>query len=187
MILLHIHLHLPAACVLGCRVHCNQRKTLMGTHGYLSYYLGPAFDPYRCHSLFIISSKSSRVTDTTYFFAKPFFLPGSSPVEQIHALVTDMGTILTEIAKTKVDPTHRTLFIDKSPLVIDQLKEMLLLFQPEPIISSPEINNQHQLFSATTFEYSILSLKPCPRTEGVYCPRTEGVCHPRGKGSIPDP
>ena len=76
-------------------------------HGYLSYYLRPALNHYRCHS-FVISIKCSRVTDTVDFFAKPFVLHGSSPVEQLHALITDMGTTLSEIAKTKIDPTHRT-------------------------------------------------------------------------------
>ena len=39
-------------------------------HGYLSYCLGPALD----HSLYVISTKSSRVTDTVDLFAKPFVL-----------------------------------------------------------------------------------------------------------------
>ena len=51
-----------------------------------------------------------------------------------------MGTTLTEIAKTKINPTHRTLFVDKKTLAIDQLKDLLLLFQPEPISSLPEIS-----------------------------------------------
>ena len=41
-------------------------------------------------------------------------MPGSSPVEQLHALVTDLGTTLQSIADTKIDPTQKTLFHDTS-------------------------------------------------------------------------
>lgn len=72
---------------------------LRAPHGYLSYYFGPALDHYRCHSLYLLSTKSSRVIGIVDCFAKPFILPGSSVVEQLHELITDMGTTLSEIAK----------------------------------------------------------------------------------------
>ena len=36
-------------------------------HGYSSYYHEPALDHYRCHSLCVISTKSSQVTDIVFF------------------------------------------------------------------------------------------------------------------------
>ena len=43
------------------------------THGYISYYLGPALNHYRCHFLYVISTKSSRITDTVDFFTSQRF------------------------------------------------------------------------------------------------------------------
>ena len=77
-------------------------------------------------------------------------LSGSSPVEQLHALVTNMGTALLEISKTKIDPTHRTLFVDTSTSVINQLKDMLLHFQPKPITTLPSIKPHIPLAQATS-------------------------------------
>ena len=61
-----------------------------------------------------------------------------------------MGTTLSEIAKTKIVPTHRTLFVDKSTSALEQLKDMLSLFQPEPISSLPIIANHTPLAEATS-------------------------------------
>ena len=140
----------PAGCLCAGFTASDVRPS-WAPHGYLSYYLGPSLDHYRCHSLFVISTKASRVTDTVDFFAKQFVLPGSSPVEQLTALVTDMSTTVSEIAKSKIDPTHRTVFADKSTLVIDQLKDMLLLFQPLKLHHTSHYLMHHQSFSRIHF------------------------------------
>ena len=62
----------PAGCLCVGFTASDVRPS-WAPHGYLSYYLGPSLDHYRCHSLFVISTKASRVTDTVDFFAKPLF------------------------------------------------------------------------------------------------------------------
>ena len=79
----------PAGCLCIGFIASDVRPS-WAPYSYLSYYLGPSLDHYRCHSLYVISAKSSRVTDTVDLFAKPFVLPGFSPVKQLHTLVTDM-------------------------------------------------------------------------------------------------
>ena len=56
------------------------------------------------------------------FSPSPFTLPGSSPLEQLHALVTDLGTTLQSIADTKTDFTQETLFHDTSQSAVQNSK-----------------------------------------------------------------
>ena len=127
-------------------------------HGYLSYYLGPSPDHCRCYSLYVISTKSSRVTNTVDFLAKPFVLPGLSPVKQLRALVTDMGNTKSEIAKSKVDPTHRTLVIDK--LSLPNLVQQRYLVTELPLsISRPHLN---QLSLQPPLQHQIVQLYSLP-------------------------
>ena len=52
-----------------------------------------------------------------------------------------MGITRLEIAKTKIDSTHSTVFVDTSTSILNQLIEMLLLFQPKPITNLPSIES----------------------------------------------
>ena len=80
-------------------------------HGYLAYYLGPSLEHYRCQRLYVISTKNILVTDTIDFSPSPFTMLGSSPVQQLHAVVTDIGKTLQSIADTKIDPTQKNIIL----------------------------------------------------------------------------
>ena len=61
-----------------------------------------------------------------------------------------MDATLSEIAKTKINPIHRTLFVDKSTSVIDQLKDLLFFFQPKPISNLSNIEIYTPLVDTTS-------------------------------------
>ena len=62
----------PAGC-LCVGFSASDVRPSWAPHGYLSYYLGSALVHYRCHSLYVISTKSSEVTDTVDFLPNPLY------------------------------------------------------------------------------------------------------------------
>ena len=102
-------------------------------------YLGTSLNYYRCQRLFVIATKNVRVTDTVDF-PRLHLMPGSSSVEQQHALITDTEKTLQSIANTNIDPIQKTLFHDTSQSAVKHLKDLLLMFKPEPIVNPVAIS-----------------------------------------------
>ena len=99
-------------CIPLRLIHTSRCQTLMGSLQISILLHRPIVRP---HSLYVISTKSIRVTDNVDF--------STQPVEQLHALDIGMNTTLHEISKTKINPTHPTLFVDTSTSVIYKLKK----------------------------------------------------------------
>jgi hypothetical protein len=87
---------------LGMKVTVHEKPKSRGTwsaHGKLAFYTGPAMDHYRCFSVHVLSTRSTRVSDTIEWHPHDCDLPAASPVELIteaaHAL-SDSLQILSE-------------------------------------------------------------------------------------------
>ena len=87
-------------------------------------------------------------------------MPGSSPVEQLHALVTKIGKTLQSIADTNIDPTQKTLFHDTSHSAVQNLKDLLLMFKPETIVNHVAISPHLPLAAASPLVPKTRLLEP---------------------------
>ena len=98
-------------------------------HGSPGFYLGPALEHYRCWRVLIADTHSIRISDTLAWFPAPLRMPGSSPLELIHAALCDLQKAL---ASAVVDqPTHRALATLESSLT-ETITATAALFAPAP-------------------------------------------------------
>ena len=84
---------------IGCKVIAhetpNKRKT-WAPHAIYAYYLGPTFEHYRCHRIYIPSSKSERIVETIQFHPKMCEIPTISNQENAIIAAKNLADALTK-------------------------------------------------------------------------------------------
>jgi hypothetical protein len=124
------HLAHPMS-VFGMRVvvhEKSQARRSWATHGKDGFYTAPALLHYRCWSVYVLETGSTRVSDTLAWFPKPYTMPGHSPLEQLTAAVKDMNRAITNATTEE----HSHMF---NTTLSEGVKEMQNLFSPTSVSS----------------------------------------------------
>lgn len=88
---------------LGTKVLVHESPDTRGTwdpHGVAGFYIGPALTHHRAYRAFITVTQRIRISDTLAWFPEHFVMPGASPVELLHAAITDLTAALQTLATT---------------------------------------------------------------------------------------
>ena len=104
---------------LGCKVEAHIQPAVRETwaaHTASGYYIGNAWDHYRCHEIYITDTKHSRICETVFFKHKYLTMPSVTPADALikaadnlvdtingiipkHSVTSDAVTQLMEIYK----------------------------------------------------------------------------------------
>ena len=96
-------------------------------HGLRGFYMGCAFPEfYRCHRVYITSTRGFRVTDTVQFFPERVMVPGSSFENRIELAIDEVATIFAQIATAQGNMPHfdKDNFKILSETTLQSLKNM---------------------------------------------------------------
>ncbi len=121
---------------LGTKVVVHDTPEKRGTwemHGKVGYYIGRALLHYRCHNVYMIDSRATRISDCLAWFPVSVKMPGSSPIEELTAAVEDIRRILTNLSKSNVDPSGHQPVQETKAILAEQLQAVRQLFQLNPL------------------------------------------------------
>jgi hypothetical protein len=99
----------------------------------LGFYIGPAFDHYRCYTVYIVETRSERISDTVEFFPEKVFMPIPSSTDLAIAAARDLTNAL-------LNPTPATAVAMKDS-ELEVLKQLAEIFThslvPLPRVATP--------------------------------------------------
>ena len=140
----------------GIKVVVHEKPDKRGSwavHGPEGFYVGPALKSYRCYRVFVPSTKAVRISDTlSWHPVSSLHLPGSSPYDDIVALLAQLQTTLLALA----DMPHQN-FLGQQPLrtavpsVVQGLQLLSEIFGSWPSAARPteaEVQEQAPLVVA---------------------------------------
>jgi len=87
----------------GTKVLVHNKPNARGTwapHGEDGWYIGPAMDHYRCFTVYIPSTRSTRISDTLAWFPKHVIMPTASSTDIAMAAAYDLTQALLNPAPT---------------------------------------------------------------------------------------
>jgi len=91
---------------LGCKVEAHIKPSVRETwaaHTASGYYIGNAWEHYRCHEVYITNTKHSRICETVFFKHKYLTMPRFTPADAlIKAADNLVDTINGNMPKNKV-------------------------------------------------------------------------------------
>ena len=125
----------------GCKVIIHdppEVRPSWADHGTPGYYLGPALEHYRCHRIWIPTSRTTRITDTVAWYPTPYHAPGAYPEEQLTKALTNLQQSLQPVInnlptdnnlRTDITTTIQAVqnLLDKHPLLAADIA------MPEPL------------------------------------------------------
>ena len=124
-------------------------RSSFAPHGLRGIYLGPSFDHYRSHIVFVIATQTTRISDTLAWFPGEFQMPGSTPVELLQAAIVDLKAALIAVNNTDmVAAQHHQPFADKATTATDTLIEAFSLFHGAPA-DSPTAGPEQRVVADT--------------------------------------
>jgi hypothetical protein len=94
---------------LGCKVEAHIKPAVRETwaaHTASGYYIGNAWDHYRCHEIYITDTKHSRVCETLFFKHKYLTMPSFTPSD---ALVKAADNLV--VRRSSRDDKSRAIFV----------------------------------------------------------------------------
>ena len=149
-----------------------------GTHCVPAFYLGPAMDAYRCHKVYVPSTRAERTTDSLAWLPAPFRLPGSEPLEIVAAAIRDL--ILALNAANTFTPALQTRVNTLLPQLSQQLLDLQEIFSPTPTDAPiAEITNPAPLQRVPPTEnVQAAPLQRVPPTENVQAAPLQRVPSP---------
>ena len=114
---------------LGMKVLVHDTPEKRGTwqvHGSAGFYIGRALHHYRCHTIWMIESRATRISDCVAWFPTLIKMPGSSPVEELSSAVQDVRRLLLKIADNSLSASQ----LDVDTALAEQLRDARKLFLP---------------------------------------------------------
>ncbi|KAG7352362.1 reverse transcriptase RNA-dependent DNA polymerase [Nitzschia inconspicua] len=115
----------------GCKVLVHKKpaqRESWAPHAADGWYIGPALESYRCHTVWIAETRRERITDTISFFPKSVALPLATPDDLIHASLQDIINILkkpTSLSTPYLSTSNRH--------ALEQLAEIFSPNSPTPL------------------------------------------------------
>ena len=158
---------------LGCKVEAHIQPAVRETwaaHTASGYYIGNAWDHYRCHEIYITDTKHSRICETVFFKHKYLTMPSVTPADALikaadnlvdtingiipkHSVTSDAVTQLMEIYKIAAEKATceaRTQRVLREQAQAQRVKEQQLVAAQQ---ASP-------LNTPTVFPYLEVDLYP---------------------------
>jgi len=127
-----------------------EKRSSWQVHGKLGYYIGRALLHYRCHTVYMVDSRATRISDCLAWFPVGVKMPGSSVIEELTAAVESVRMALTKLTTTQADPTSRQPLQEAELVLAEQLRAVRQLFQPNVPAVEPE-QRVAELPSASTW------------------------------------
>jgi Reverse transcriptase (RNA-dependent DNA polymerase) len=131
---------------LGMKVLVHDTPEKRGSwqvHGKLGYYIGRALLHYRCHTVYMVESRATRVSDCLAWFPAGIKMPGTSLIEELTASVDGVRRSLAKLLSSNADPTSRQPLQEAEDILAEQLRAVRQLFQhitpTEPEQRVPEL------------------------------------------------
>ena len=126
---------------LGMKVLVHDTPEKRGSwqvHGKLGYYVGRALLHYRCHTVYMVDSRATRISDCLAWFPVNIKMPGTSLIEELTASVEGVRRILTKLLAANSDPQARQPLRETEEILAEQLRAVRQLFQPNLPAAEPE-------------------------------------------------
>ena len=126
---------------LGMKILVHDTPEKRGSwqvHGKLGYYVGRALLHYHCHTVYMVDSRATRISDCLAWFPVNIKMPGTSLIEELTASVEGVRRILTKLLATNSDPQARQPLRDTEEILAEQLRAVRQLFQPNLPAAEPE-------------------------------------------------
>ena len=111
----------------GTRVLVHEKSQARGTwapHGEDAWYIGPAFEHYRCYKIWAWETRRERETDTLTWFPHQLTMPTPSALDRISASINDLATALG-------NPTPNSPLPPLETSQVAALKELVRLFSTQ--------------------------------------------------------
>jgi len=112
----------PLGCAVQCHEKSDKRKS-WDPHSIDGYYIGTSHEHYRCHRVYITSTKSERVTDTIFFKHKYLTHPTITPEDAIIRAAEDLKQALRGKLSTRGNQRFEA---------IEQLRAIFAVTNPKP-------------------------------------------------------
>ena len=117
---------------LGMKVLVHDTPEKRGSwqvHGKLGYYVGRALLHYRCHTVYMVDSHATRISDCLAWFPVGIKMPGTSLIEELTAAVDGVRRSLAKLLSANTDPTTRQPLQEAEDILAEQLRAVRQLFQ----------------------------------------------------------
>ena len=129
---------------IGIRVLAYEGPDKRGTwspHGLDAWYLGPAYEHYRCYRVWIWETKAERYTDTVAWFPPPHIkMPVASKADLIVSCINDIVKIISEPFHGTIDPLTDSdvhALAQTTSLLIHHAEEAPIAPAPAPLLRVP--------------------------------------------------
>ena len=130
----------------GIKVLIHERpdnRKSWAPHAQTGWYLGPSFDHYRCHRVWVPATKSVRISQTLSWFPHHVSMPTPSTNDRILAAATDLTqALLTKQQDPDILPNLQTTHVA-------QLQQLADIFQTQSHpqqLPVPELTLKQELF-----------------------------------------
>jgi hypothetical protein len=134
---------------LGMKVFVHDTPENRGTwqaHGKPGFYTGRALLHYRCHTVWMSASRATRISDCLSWHPVLLKMPGSSPLEELTAVIEDATRVLKKLLVNPSSAHISQPVSDAAATLSEQLRAMRDLFQPpSTAISEPPMAAQHRV------------------------------------------
>ena len=120
---------------LGCKVEAHIKPAVRETwaaHTASGYYIGNAWDHYRCHEIYISDTKHSRICETVFFKHKYLTMPSFTPAD---ALITAADNLVDTING----------IIPKHTVTSDAVEQLMEIFKMQAEKATCEAQTQRVL------------------------------------------
>jgi len=117
---------------LGMKVLVHDTPEKRGSwqvHGKLGYYIGRALLHYRCHTVYMVDSRATRISDCLAWFPVNISMPGTSLIEELTASVEGVRRSLSKLLSANSDSTARQPLQEAGDILAEQLRAVRQLFQ----------------------------------------------------------
>jgi len=109
-------------------------------HGVCGFYLGPAMLHYRSYKVFVMATKSIRISDSLDWFPKDLLLPGSQPSTLIYDAIDGLKSIFSQLVNLSLPGTaDRNTLMDRSSRIMSSLTDIASLYHPITCITDIDI------------------------------------------------
>ena len=83
---------------LGCKVEAHVTpgtREMWAAHTTSGYYIGNAWEHYRCHEVYVSSTKATRVCETVFFRHKYLTMPTITPADALIKAADNLVDVIT--------------------------------------------------------------------------------------------
>ena len=108
-------------------------------HGSLGFYTGRALKHYRCHTVWMKESRSTRISDCLSWHPVLLKTPGSSLIEELTSAVVETQRLLAKIAETPAMAHSNQPIRDDDATLAADLRSVHELFRPPSIDNTAHI------------------------------------------------